>query len=71
MLTIPLASFLAGSLLSLLIPIFVLIALVVWYMTSVLRVPEDTASHAPHAGPGGETEPSVTAPDAGSGATES
>jgi hypothetical protein len=69
MVTIPLASFLAGSLISLLIPIGVLIALVAWYMTSVLRVPEDTAAHAPHAGPGGESEPSVTAPEPGAPAT--
>jgi hypothetical protein len=66
MLTIPLATFLAGSLLSLLIPILILIALVIWYTTSVLRVPEDTSAHAPHAGPGGESEASVTAPDPGS-----
>jgi hypothetical protein len=63
--SIPLASFLAGSLLSLLIPIGVLIALVTWYLVSVLRVPEDTSEHAPHAGPGGESEPSVTGPDPG------
>lgn len=65
---IPLASFLAGSLISLLIPIGVLIALVVWYVTSVLRVPEDTSEHAPHAGPGGASEPSVTSPDSGGSA---
>lgn len=38
---IPLATFLAGSLLSLLLPVGVLIALVVWYVRSIARV-DDT-----------------------------
>jgi hypothetical protein len=61
--SIPLASFLAGSLLTLLIPIGIVIAMISWYMLSVLRVPEDTSEHAPHAGPGGESEASVTGPE--------
>jgi hypothetical protein len=39
---IPASSFLAGSLLSLLIPVFLLIALVVWYVKCLSRVPEPT-----------------------------
>ena len=44
---IPLASFLAGSLLSLLLPVGVLIALVVWYVRSVGRVPGERADQPP------------------------
>lgn len=36
------ASFLAGALLSLLLPVFMLIALVFWYMAFIRRVPEPT-----------------------------
>ena len=35
-------NFLAGSLLSLLLPIGLLIALAIWYVLAVRRVPEDT-----------------------------
>jgi hypothetical protein len=34
------ASFLAGSLLSLLLPVGLLIAIVIWHMSAVRRVPE-------------------------------
>jgi hypothetical protein len=37
---IPIADFLAGSLLSLLLPVLLLIALVVWYMMFLRRVPD-------------------------------
>lgn len=37
---IPVAAFLAGALLSLLLPVGLLIALTVWYMLFVRRVPE-------------------------------
>lgn len=41
--TIPFAdNFLAGSLLSLLMPTGLLIALVIWYLMAVKRVPQDT-----------------------------
>jgi hypothetical protein len=43
---LPLASFLAGSLLTLLIPVGVLIALVVWYYRAATRVPYDPAEQA-------------------------
>jgi hypothetical protein len=38
--TLTASSFLAGSILSLLIPVFLLIALVVWYVKFIRRVPE-------------------------------
>jgi hypothetical protein len=42
------ASFLAGSLLSLLLPVSLLIALVVWYLMFLRRVPEpDAGKDAP------------------------
>jgi hypothetical protein len=37
---IPFADFLAGALLSLLLPVTLLIALVVWYVMFIRRVPE-------------------------------
>jgi hypothetical protein len=39
-------NFLAGSLLSLLMPVCLLIALAVWYVLTVRRVPGDTTSSA-------------------------
>jgi hypothetical protein len=39
---VPIAAFLAGSLLSLLLPTLLLIALVVWYWMFIRRVPEST-----------------------------
>jgi hypothetical protein len=39
MLALPIAAFLAGALLSLLLPVLLLIALVVWYWAFVARVP--------------------------------
>jgi hypothetical protein len=39
---VPIATFLAGSLLSLLLPVLLLIALVVWYWVFIRRVPEPT-----------------------------
>jgi hypothetical protein len=36
----PIAAFLAGSLLSLLLPVLLLVALVVWYVKFFRRVPE-------------------------------
>lgn len=53
---IPIATFLAGSLLSLLLPVGLLIALVVWYWLFSVRVP-DTADRSK---PG--TEPAAANP---------
>jgi hypothetical protein len=51
-----LGSFLAGSLLSLLIPIGLLIALVVWHTRAIIRVPGDPSETAPHAAGAAEAE---------------
>ena len=56
MLLLPIATFLAGSLLSLLLPIALLIALVLWYWKFSARVP-DTAD-----GPEPSSTPPATAP---------
>ena len=61
----PIASFLAGSLLTLLLPTLLLIALVVWYIRFVRRVPgtdESAESGTPAAAP----EPAASAPPGGS-----
>jgi len=55
---IPIAAFLAGSLLSILLPICLLIALVVWYTRFVRRMPDPEAqsgTEAP-ATPGTESD---------------
>ena len=57
---VPIATFLAGSLLTLLIPVLLLIALVVWYWKFSASVP-DTA-HGPDAG----TAPASASPGAAS-----
>jgi hypothetical protein len=46
---IPIAAFLAGALLSLLLPISLLVAIVVWYTKFVRRVPEPEAPSAAEA----------------------
>jgi hypothetical protein len=43
----PIASFLAGSLLSLLLPALLLIALTVWYLMFLRRVPETSEPELP------------------------
>jgi hypothetical protein len=45
------ASFITGSLLSLLLPVALLIALVVWYMMLLRRVPEPVVGEEPGASP--------------------
>ena len=49
-------SFLAGSLLTLLLPICLLIALVVWHTRSVMHMPSDPAQGAVHAAGAAEVE---------------
>jgi hypothetical protein len=63
---VPIATFLAGSLLTLLLPVALLIALVVWYWRFSARVPETvdtpgpaTAAAAPPA-PAANPGPTVT-----------
>jgi hypothetical protein len=56
---IPLAdNFLAGSLISLLMPILLLVGLVVWYVFAVKRVPSSRGTAAPP----GETVPTAPPP---------
>lgn len=50
--SIPIATFLAGSLLSLLLPTLLLIALVVWYWMFIRRVPDTAGSDLPPQAPG-------------------
>jgi hypothetical protein len=61
MTALPIAAFLAGALLSLLLPTLLLIALVVWYWMFVRQVPEPTESPEPPApatpAPSGEAAP--------------
>ena len=47
----PIASFLAGSLLSLLLPVLLLVALVVWYLMFIRRVPDPAGGSEANAGP--------------------
>jgi hypothetical protein len=42
-------SFLAGALISLLIPVGLLIAIAIWHARAFMRVPADPAQTAPHA----------------------
>lgn len=55
---LPIAAFLAGALLTLLLPAGLLIALAVWYMLFMRRVPETeaTASGEPPSAPASQTE---------------
>jgi hypothetical protein len=53
---VPIAAFLAGSLLTLLLPVGLLIALVVWYYLFSVRVPETAAKEE------ARTEPAAAAP---------
>ncbi len=66
---VPFAAFLAGALLTLLLPVLLLIALVVWYWWFSVRVPEtadgsasDTEPAAAHPGP---TVPETLPPEPG------
>lgn len=58
----PIAAFLAGALLSLLLPVVLLTALVVWHWVIVARVPEPPESTENP--PGASTDPSPRASSA-------
>lgn len=51
-----LGSFLAGSLLTLLLPICLLIAILVWHTRSVMHMPNDPAQNAVHAAGSADVE---------------
>jgi hypothetical protein len=57
-------SFLAGSLISLLIPVCLLIALLVWQVRAAVRVPGDPAEPAAHGAGTAEVEGTAGAGDA-------
>jgi hypothetical protein len=57
---LPLAAFLAGALLSLLLPTILLIALVVWYWAFIRRVPE--SSDVPDAPTAASADPATPSP---------
>ncbi len=58
------ATFLAGSLLTLLLPVGLLIALTVWYLKFVRRVPETGDSlESPPRSPAGDPSDTAAAPD--------
>jgi hypothetical protein len=59
---VPIAAFLAGALLTLLMPVALLIALVVWYWVFSVRVP-DTVDGSEAATPPAVSDPALTAPD--------
>ncbi len=65
---LPIADFLAGALLSLLLPTLLLIALVVWYFMFLRRVPENSEPEParPAANPGPDP-PAGTGPASGEG----
>jgi hypothetical protein len=61
-------SFLAGAIISLLIPVGLLIAVVIWHTRTFMRVPYDPAQTVPHAAGAAEREGgSATAQDAAGG----
>jgi hypothetical protein len=61
-------NFLAGSLISLLMPTLLLIAIVVWYVTSIRRGRESGRSGSPDLPPGAVTPtPAATADDGATG----
>ncbi len=72
MTTLPLASFLAGSLISLLMPTILLVSIVVWYMRAVRRPPGDggpsvgapAEGHQPTVTVTGPTSTAITGPSA-------
>jgi hypothetical protein len=49
-------SFLAGSIISLLIPVGLLIAIAIWHARSFMRVPYDPGQTVPHAAGAAERE---------------
>ena len=68
---VPTAAFLAGALLTLLLPVLLLIALVVWYWMFSVRVPDTADGSEPFTPPGAATPaqsgPSETSPPAHEG----
>lgn len=66
-----LGSFLAASLLSLLLPIGLLIALLLWHTRAIIRLPDDPAKAAAHAAGTAEREGRADAGETGPPSTPS
>jgi hypothetical protein len=65
MASVPFASsFLAGSLLSLLVPVCLLIAIVIWYVRAIRSIPENPVETAQHAAGPAEVEGPASAREA-------
>jgi hypothetical protein len=65
-----LGSFLAASLLSLLLPIALLIAVLVWHTRAIARLPHDPSQAAVHAAGAAEVEGRTDAGESGSPPTQ-
>lgn len=63
-------SFLAGSLLTILIPIGLLIAIAIWHTNAIRHVPGDPAETAPHAAGAAEAEGAPDGTETAPGATQ-
>ena len=63
---VPIGAFLAGALLSLLLPALLLIALVVWYWWFTARVPDTREADVP---PASTPAPAAANPGTGAGTT--
>lgn len=63
-------SFLAGSLLSLLLPVGLLIAIAIWHTRAIMRIPRDPVETAPHAAGTAESESGPDRPGGAPRATQ-
>ncbi len=68
--TLVLGSFLAASLLTLLLPIGLLIALLLWHTRAIIRVPDDPSKAAVHAAGAAEREGRADADEGGAPSTQ-
>jgi hypothetical protein len=65
-----LGSFLAASLLSILLPLGLLIALLLWHVRAIFRLPEDPSQAAVHAAGAAEREGRADGGEAGPSPTQ-
>jgi hypothetical protein len=65
--SLPIASFTAGAVISLLIPVLLLIAITVWYVKFFREVPETTEPELTHSGADPRLDPPVDAGSVSSG----
>jgi hypothetical protein len=62
-------SFLAGSLLTILLPLGLLIALLLWHTRAIIRIPSDPSQAAVHAATPAELEPPAEGGETGAPST--